>query len=119
MYLGLDVENPGPAQQANIDIHLHTPGGGTIGLINKSVNLPEGLQFSKPDFRSFTVPPLEPGTYRWDAVLTYQYGTVSDSAEWVFVSTGGTSKLSPGLEDILWLSTGPDDFLSSRSEAPE
>jgi hypothetical protein len=86
MYLGLDLANPGPPVTVCVAIWLEKPvGGNKIILHAHSVTLPDGLDYSNPSFKTFTLPSAPPGIYTWHAALldppTHDI-VVEDTAEW-------------------------------------
>jgi len=89
MHLGLDVKNPSDsAQKVSFDIYLETPTGDTFTLIDTTVTLPAGCDYSNPDFKEFRLPSIPAGTYTWHAILADPVtgAIISESeAEWEFV----------------------------------
>ena len=89
MHLGLDVKNPlDSAQRVSLYIYLELPTGGTFTLIDTTVTLPAGLDYSNPNFKVFRLPSIPAGTYTWHAILVDAVtGEIicEDTAEWKFV----------------------------------
>lgn len=93
MHLGLDVNNPGSAQYVTLNIYLDQPTGGTFTLVDTTVTLPAGLDYSNPDFKVFRLPSIPKGTYTWHAQLSDPVTDeiiCEDTAEWRYVSTAAT-----------------------------
>ena len=92
MHLGLDVKNPlDSAQMVRLNIYLETPTGGNFTLMDTTVTLPAGLDYSNPNFKMFTLPSLPAGTYTWHVILSDSAtgAIISESeAEWDFVGVG-------------------------------
>ncbi|MFQ6061732.1 MAG: carboxypeptidase-like regulatory domain-containing protein [Methanosarcinales archaeon] len=88
-YLGLNITNNNSAQNASIRIWLERPSGPDYTLIDiPSVNLPEGLNFDKADFKSFKLPSIQTGIYTWHIILDDpKTGEIicEDTAQWSFV----------------------------------
>ena len=89
MHLGLDVKNPlDYAQRVSLYIYLELPTGGTFTLINTTVTLLAGLDYSNPDFMVFKLPSIPAGTYTWHAILDNPAtGEIicKDTVKWEFV----------------------------------
>jgi hypothetical protein len=87
MHFGLDLANPGPAQQTWFLLLLQTPSSNVVPVSSAPLVLPEGLEYSNPDLFTWPLPPLAPGTYTWISVLIIGPGDyVVDTASWNLVS---------------------------------
>jgi len=91
MHLGLDVKNPlDSVQSVDLNIYLELPTGGTFTLIDTTVTLPAGFDYSNPNFKVIKLPSIASGTYTWYAQLSDPItGKIicEDIAEWEFVTT--------------------------------
>ncbi|MFQ6072046.1 MAG: hypothetical protein ACE5KT_05010 [Methanosarcinales archaeon] len=86
--LGLDLKNPDLAQSVIVKIWLSGPR--YYPLIDQQVTLPEGLNYSKPEFKKFKLPNLPSGTYTWNAQLIEAVTSViisEDAAKWNFTAS--------------------------------
>jgi len=96
MHLGLDVKNPlDSAQRVGLNIYLETPIARNITLIDRTVALPAGLNYSNPSFKVFKLPNIPKGTYAWHAILRDPVTDEiisEDTAYWEFVPTGATTE---------------------------
>lgn len=91
MRLGLDVTNPlESVQHVNLKVYLEMLEGGTFSLLDTTVTLPAGLDYSDSNFKAFTLPGIPDDPYTWHAQLSNPVtGELisEDTAEWEFVST--------------------------------
>jgi PKD repeat protein len=100
MQVGLNLMNPGPAEDVKLLLGLWTPFG-YYPIVKTPINLPADFDFSNPDLFTWTVPDLPVGTYAWLGMLIPEGGgdTVSDSAVWTL--TGGAPTASGMPEEAL------------------
>ncbi|MFQ6072415.1 MAG: Ig-like domain-containing protein, partial [Methanosarcinales archaeon] len=97
--LGLDVINKNGPYQARIKTWLETPTGSSFTLLNNSVILPRNLNYTNPNFKSFTLPNIPSGSYTWYAQLTNTTtGKVISISSKAWTFTGTTSLTSEELK---------------------
>ena len=89
MHLGLDVLNPGDAQEVHGKIWIEAPTGIVKTLVDKTVTLSTDFEYSNPYFRTFKRLPgkLPSGEYTWYAQLsdpTTEEVISCDTAVWTF-----------------------------------
>ncbi len=108
MHLGLDVTNPGAAQEVLFAVWLEDAGGGAYVFIYTPLTLPAGFKYSDPDFVVLTLPSIPAGAYKWHAGLIAPSGSgpikfiAHDTAEWEFVSKGAaTAEIAEVLEQTV------------------
>jgi parallel beta-helix repeat protein len=71
MHVGLDISNPGETLNVGLYVWVDLPGGGKKWVLRKpSVNLGEGLDFSRPWWKTHIfLDPMVDGAYAWHAVI--------------------------------------------------
>jgi hypothetical protein len=90
MTVGLDVSNPGNVVNVGVYVWVDLPGGGKKWVLRKpSVNLAEGLDFSRSHWKTHIfLDPTPIGEYAWHAVI-YDHSSsemISESiAPWTFI----------------------------------
>jgi len=89
MHLGLDIYNPLDRPiTVCIAIWLERPVGPIKLILHAhAVTLPASFTYSNPDFETFVLPAIPPGTYTWHAAFlkpTNHQILVEDTAEWEF-----------------------------------
>ncbi len=68
--VGVDLENPGSAVLAGVQIWVETPGGGQRWLENiPSIHIPAGFSYSNDEWLRVTLRPLPRGQYTLHALL--------------------------------------------------
>ncbi|MHC1579134.1 MAG: caspase family protein [Candidatus Alkanophagales archaeon] len=84
MHVGLRILND-VWREVCLKIWLELPSGDARIIANFTVTLPP-LSYNNPTLLSFTLPPLESGTYTWHASLSDESGVLcEDSAVWRFL----------------------------------
>ncbi|RLG36295.1 MAG: hypothetical protein DRN91_08315 [Candidatus Alkanophagales archaeon] len=84
MYVGLSIFND-VERAVVLKIWLEFPNGEILVVANVSVTLPS-LSYNNPALLSFTLPPLENGTYTWHASLSDEGGVLcEDFTAWSFL----------------------------------
>lgn len=89
MNLGLNVTNPlDRGVTVCIAIWVKKPDGSIYLILHAhAVTLPEGFEYSNPDFKTFTLPSIPTGNYTWHAAFlkrTTHTIIAEDTAEWQF-----------------------------------
>ena len=84
MHVGLSIFND-VQREVVLKIWLELPSGDVRIIVNAAVTLPP-LSYDNPTLLSFTLPPLENGTYTWHASLSDGSGVLcEDSVVWRFL----------------------------------
>ena len=88
MHLGLHITNLGETIRSCVAIWLELPDGSIHVIIHAhNKELQNGLNYNNPSFKSFTLPSITPGTYKWHAALlnpSTHTRIIEDAEEWTF-----------------------------------
>ena len=97
MHFGLDMTTAGSSQNGTQQLQsywllilLRTPSTGVVLVNLPSLRLPSGWSYTNPDLFTWTLPPMEPGTYSWIGMLVpVGEEPAVDSAIWELTGTSG------------------------------
>ena len=107
MHLGLDVTNPGDAQDVRFAIWLEMPGGGihVLTYMSTPITLPAGFPYSNENFAVIPLPSIPEGRYTWNAALIEPSGPIEfidhDTAPWTFGAVAGKWAVIVGEADYV------------------
>ncbi|UCC33126.1 MAG: zinc carboxypeptidase [Candidatus Bathyarchaeota archaeon] len=91
MEVGLDLTNPHDETDVGVYIWTDLPGGDKHWVVRSStVTLHTAFNYSNPEWKSYTLPPLAPGDYCWHAVVvdpSTEYVLDESVAPWVFTDS--------------------------------